>query len=284
MIFDELPLKEKEVTNLTDFYDNITYQVQVGRATMTSYREDLKYGFLGASSNGLVGEDSLVEVKCIYIKSDVQISSIDDVIDLRRQQICLQKTEGGIRLKHNNSYYLPGITIKVNIFKCKLKINLQHSYERNLILLLCIKPILSPFPTKETLRNAVCEIPNRNLELTDRDLLQKILQKQNIITGVLSSINEKIKNINDKCQSGQQDLEMTDSIFNKFDFPINSDFILSEFEQYLKNENEFNKTVKVLLKLRVSNEYHFVSRIMEKIITNSLASHYSYLYSKLHYF
>ncbi|KAK4886184.1 hypothetical protein RN001_002455 [Aquatica leii] len=34
------------------------------------------------------------------------------------------------------------ISIDINIFKCKLKINLQHSYERNLILLLCIKPML----------------------------------------------------------------------------------------------------------------------------------------------
>ncbi|KAK4886349.1 hypothetical protein RN001_002620 [Aquatica leii] len=92
MIFDdELPLKEKEVTNLTDFYDNVP-------STSWEGNDDIL-------PRSLVGEDSLVEVKCIYIKSDVQISSIDDVINLRRQQICLQKTEGGIRLKRNHSYY-----------------------------------------------------------------------------------------------------------------------------------------------------------------------------------
>ncbi|KAK4882696.1 hypothetical protein RN001_006015 [Aquatica leii] len=136
--------------------------------------------------------------------------------------------------------------------------------------------LLSP-PQLHTVQTEILENTN-NLDY--QYLLQKILQKQNIITGILSSINEKIKHIDDKCQSGQQDLETTDSIFNKFDFPINTEFILSEFEQYLKNENEFNKTVKELSKLGGSNEYHFVSRIMEKIMTNSLASHYSYLGKK----
>ncbi|KAJ8909749.1 hypothetical protein NQ315_014018 [Exocentrus adspersus] len=40
---------------------------------------DLSYGFLGASPDGLIGSNALIEVKCLYSCSDLQVRTIEEV-------------------------------------------------------------------------------------------------------------------------------------------------------------------------------------------------------------
>ncbi|CAH1170902.1 unnamed protein product [Phaedon cochleariae] len=69
---------------------------------------DLQYGFLGASPDGIVlGEESLVEVKCIYSASKLELKTqtIDEVLNIMKGRICLERHDNQIRLKRNHNYY-----------------------------------------------------------------------------------------------------------------------------------------------------------------------------------
>lgn len=61
-----------------------------------------KFGFLGASPDGLIGEDGLIEVKCPSSAVDM---TIEEAID-KVKSLCLEKTvDSVIRLKRNHDYY-----------------------------------------------------------------------------------------------------------------------------------------------------------------------------------
>lgn len=81
------------------------------------------------------------------------------------------------------------------------------------------------------------------------ELLLKIIKKQNIQNGLLSSINEKLQKHEDTVSSiietGHRGEEIPESIFTKFELPVLNNKALQEFEEYLTNEDEFNKPVSV---------------------------------------
>ncbi|CAH1163408.1 unnamed protein product [Phaedon cochleariae] len=69
---------------------------------------DLQYGFLGASPDGIVlSEDSMIEVKCIYSASKLELKkhTLDEVIDIMKSKICLERHDDQIRLKRTHNYY-----------------------------------------------------------------------------------------------------------------------------------------------------------------------------------
>jgi hypothetical protein len=84
---------------------------------------DLQYGFLGASPDGVemkfveiyfstafytlllglvVGENGLVEVKCLYFVAKTGLSLKEAIL---QKNICLEMNGSGFRLKRNHNYY-----------------------------------------------------------------------------------------------------------------------------------------------------------------------------------
>ncbi|KAJ8909537.1 hypothetical protein NQ315_002087 [Exocentrus adspersus] len=63
---------------------------------------DLHYGFLGASPDGLVHDDGLVEVKCLYsvFKSKLTLQEAAE-----KGNICLETVNGCLKLKRKHNYY-----------------------------------------------------------------------------------------------------------------------------------------------------------------------------------
>ncbi|KAK5645114.1 hypothetical protein RI129_006414 [Pyrocoelia pectoralis] len=112
------------------------------------------------------------------------------------------------------------------------------------------------------------------------ELLTKVLQKQNTMSGILSTINEKLKKLEDNNIPATSTIKEFQSVFTKFDFPINDEMILNNFENFLKNEDEFDAVVREFSRLGGTNEYNLITRILEKVITNKLASTFSYLGKK----
>ncbi|CAG9864817.1 unnamed protein product [Phyllotreta striolata] len=68
---------------------------------------DIHNSYLAASPDGLIGDDAIIEVKCLYSASKLPVttSTIDEVIDLLRNKICLEKRDNKIQLKRNHNYY-----------------------------------------------------------------------------------------------------------------------------------------------------------------------------------
>ncbi|KAJ8915575.1 hypothetical protein NQ315_012460, partial [Exocentrus adspersus] len=65
---------------------------------------DLSYGFLGASPDGLIGSNALIEVKCLYSCSDLQVRTIEEVLE-KKKNTCLMTKNNQIQLKRNHRYY-----------------------------------------------------------------------------------------------------------------------------------------------------------------------------------
>ncbi|CAH1378376.1 unnamed protein product [Tenebrio molitor] len=65
---------------------------------------DLQYGFLGASPDGLVvGENGLVEVKCLYFVAKTGLSLKEAIL---QKNICLEMNGSGFRLKRKHNYII----------------------------------------------------------------------------------------------------------------------------------------------------------------------------------
>ncbi|XP_031331888.1 uncharacterized protein LOC116162414 [Photinus pyralis] len=62
------------------------------------------YGFLGASPDGLVGTDAIVEVKCLYSCSKLEETDLEKIL-LLKKNTCLQLKDGKISLNRRHSYY-----------------------------------------------------------------------------------------------------------------------------------------------------------------------------------
>ncbi|KAF5276947.1 hypothetical protein FQR65_LT16127 [Abscondita terminalis] len=67
------------------------------------------------------------------------------------------------------------------------------------------------------------------------------------------------------------------SIFQKFNFPLQNDGDLKEFEQYLEDANDFAKAVDELSRIGGANAYDFTKRTMSKLLSNKLACEFSWL-------
>lgn len=65
---------------------------------------DIDNGFLAVSPDGLVGEDSLVEVKCLFSASNLQSTDLKEIVKEKKGN-CLEIIDGSIRLKRNHNYY-----------------------------------------------------------------------------------------------------------------------------------------------------------------------------------
>ncbi|VEN42340.1 unnamed protein product [Callosobruchus maculatus] len=115
----------------------------------------------------------------------------------------------------------------------------------------------------------------------EKDLLMKVIRKQDIQNGLLSSINERLASLEDNCKnftlsvicSVQEDSE---AIFEMFDLPLDGEDQLKNFEEFLSTSTAFSKVVNEVSRLGGNSHYDFVSRVLQKIITNKLASKYSY--------
>lgn len=65
---------------------------------------DIENGFLAVSPDGLVGEDSLVEVKCLFSASHLQSTDLKEIVKEKKGN-CLEIVDGSVRLKRNHNYY-----------------------------------------------------------------------------------------------------------------------------------------------------------------------------------
>ncbi|KAB0791676.1 hypothetical protein PPYR_00679 [Photinus pyralis] len=119
---------------------------------------------------------------------------------------------------------------------------------------------------------------DQNLEgvESNRGMLVKILHKQNIIMALLNAMNERFANMEKKMVlSAEPSVEISDTIFTKFDFPFNVIEALEDFETFINNPAEFNKVLE-FSRLGGNVPYNFVARSMEKLFTNQLANNFSY--------
>lgn len=78
---------------------------------------DDQYGFLGASPDGLIGDDAVVEVKCLYSCSKSKARNIEEVLSTKKNT-CLTITNGQVTLKRRHNYYYQ-IQGQLNITKRK---------------------------------------------------------------------------------------------------------------------------------------------------------------------
>ncbi|KAI4468598.1 exonuclease phage-type/recb c-terminal domain-containing protein [Holotrichia oblita] len=71
---------------------------------------DVEHGFLGASPDGLIGEDELIEIKCAY-SLHLKNQDIHDAIPNNKQFYLKYNDVGQAVLKsHHNYYYQVAIT------------------------------------------------------------------------------------------------------------------------------------------------------------------------------
>ncbi|XP_031345148.1 uncharacterized protein LOC116172142 [Photinus pyralis] len=61
------------------------------------------YGFLGASPDGLVGTDTIVEVKCLYSCSKLEETGLEKILRFKKKT-CLQLKDGKTSLNRRHSY------------------------------------------------------------------------------------------------------------------------------------------------------------------------------------
>nr|CAI5847419.1 unnamed protein product [Callosobruchus analis] len=109
----------------------------------------------------------------------------------------------------------------------------------------------------------------------------RIIRKQNIQNGLLSSINERLASLEDSFKNFTPSVtcsvqEDSETIFEMFDLPLDSEDHLKNFEEFLSTSTAFSKVVTEVSRLGGNSHYDFVSRVLQKFITNKLASKYSY--------
>ncbi|CAG9864782.1 unnamed protein product [Phyllotreta striolata] len=82
---------------------------------------DTQNPYLAASPDGLIGNDAIIEVKCLHSASKLPAttSTLDEVIDLLGNKICLEKRDNKIQLKRNHNYYYQVYTGPVEHHKQK---------------------------------------------------------------------------------------------------------------------------------------------------------------------
>lgn len=75
---------------------------------------DINNPYLGASPDGLVGEDGMVEVKCLH---SVQEEDLPEAVKDKQKGLCLEKSKNGkLQLKKTHYYYFQ-VQGQLNLWK-----------------------------------------------------------------------------------------------------------------------------------------------------------------------
>ncbi|KAF5302229.1 hypothetical protein FQA39_LY10268 [Lamprigera yunnana] len=123
-------------------------------------------------------------------------------------------------------------------------------------------------PTLSSTSDAVTSTPKQE------DL---VLRKQNIIQATLLQLSNDVNDLKTNENVQQKLVAVNNSIFPVFDFPLKDDEYLLQLEQYLEDEKQINDTIQELSRIEGHNGQDFVKRVMSKVLSNELASHYSWL-------
>lgn len=104
-----------------------------------------------------------------------------------------------------------------------------------------------------------------------RDIRKQYLFLTNILTDIRSDIDE--------LKMGRSNIraEKPESLFTKFQFPLNDDEELKKVETFLEDDANFQNAVIEMSKFGGNNMYDFVKRCLSMLLTNVYASSYSWM-------
>ncbi|KAF5283442.1 hypothetical protein FQA39_LY04818 [Lamprigera yunnana] len=120
-------------------------------------------------------------------------------------------------------------------------------------------------------------IPNQIKDRIQKRLLKQIIRKQNIIQAALLQLLNNVNYLKTKENVKQKLVAVNNSIFPVFDILIKVEENLLQLEQYLENEKQTNDTIQGLSRIGGLNGQNFVKRVTSMVLSNELASHYSWL-------
>ncbi|XP_063221397.1 uncharacterized protein LOC134530485 isoform X1 [Bacillus rossius redtenbacheri] len=81
---------------------NLYEQQQSAEVQKCGLFVDSEHPYLGASPDGLVGTDKLLEVKCLYSLKD---KVLEEAVTLKGKKLCIESVNGQLQLRRNHSYY-----------------------------------------------------------------------------------------------------------------------------------------------------------------------------------
>lgn len=113
---------------------------------------------------------------------------------------------------------------------------------------------------------------------------KEIIRQQNMLKASMwqytDSLNELTTSINRlRTNDGKvaHQEEEAPSFFTLFDFPVDKEEDLIRIDEYLHDEKNFNVAIKELSKIDGCSIYNFIQRALQMIISNNLATTYSWL-------
>ncbi|CAG9817678.1 unnamed protein product [Phaedon cochleariae] len=94
-------------------------------------------------------------------------------------------------------------------------------------------------------------------------------------------LDEVIKDMNSGMLQTTNEVDIAESFFTKFEFPISTLEDLNDFEAYLKNDENKIKVTKELSSIGGSSHKIMVKRIMDKVLSNEVGQSFSWLGFKM---
>ncbi|KAF5300542.1 hypothetical protein FQR65_LT09163 [Abscondita terminalis] len=107
--------------------------------------------------------------------------------------------------------------------------------------------------------------------------LRQVIRKQNVIQATLLQLVNDVNEIKSSSDKTFVDVNDESSIFLMFDFPLKDEANILKLEQYLENETHMNNMIQELSRIGGCHGQDFVKRVMSKILSNEVASGYSWL-------